>query len=62
MRLAEIDPTKPAQAKTPDEQRIASLKTRAKQAQQAVKAERARQQQRQSQQTLAKVQQQIAKP
>jgi hypothetical protein len=58
MRLAEIQPAKP---KTPEEQRIASLKMRAKQAQQAVTAERARQQQKKSQQTLARVQQQITK-
>jgi hypothetical protein len=56
MRLSEIQP---AQAKTPDQQRIASLKATADRAKAAVKAERARQQQRKSQQTLAKVQQQI---
>ena len=59
MRLSEIQPV---QAKTPDEQRIANLKATADRAKAAVKAERARQQQRRSQQTIAKVQQQIAKP
>ena len=48
-----IKPTKPL---TPDQQRVASLKTLAKRADQAVKAERARQQQRTAQQTLATVQ------
>ena len=52
-----IKPTKPL---TPDQQRVASLKTVAKRAGQAVKAERARQQQRTAQQTLATVQKTIA--
>ena len=56
MRLSEIQPAKP---KTPDEQRLASLKTAADRARAAEKAERARQQQRKSQQALAAAQQQI---
>ena len=52
-----IKPTKPL---TPDQQRVASLKTLAKRAGQAVQAERARQQQRKAQQTLATVQKTIA--
>ena len=52
-----IKPTKPL---TPDQQRVASLKTLAKRADQAVKAERARQQQRTAQQALVKAQQTIA--
>ena len=51
---------KPAKPLTPDQQRVASLKTLAKRADQAVKAERARQQQRTAQQTLATVQKTIA--
>ena len=51
---------KPAKPLTPDQQRVASLKTVAKRAGQAVKAERARQQQRTAQQTLATVQKTIA--
>ena len=58
MRLSEIQPAKP---KTPDEQRLASLKAAADRARAAEKAERARQQQRRSQQTLAKAREQIAK-
>ena len=60
MRLAEIQPAKPIKPLTPDQQRVASLKTVAKRAGQAVKAERARQQQRTAQQTLATVQKTIA--
>ena len=52
-----IKPTKPP---TPDQQRVASLKTVAKRADQAVTAERARQQQRTAQQALVKAQQTIA--
>ncbi len=52
-----IKPTKP---KTPDQQRIATMKANAKRADQAVQAERARQQQRKAQQTLATVQKTIA--
>ena len=52
-----IKPTKPL---TPDQQRVASLKTLAKRADQALKAERARQQQRTAQQALVKAQQPIA--
>jgi hypothetical protein len=59
MRLAEIQPVKPIKPRSPDQQRIASLKATADRAKAAVKAERARQQQRKSQQTLAKVQQQL---
>jgi nicotinic acid mononucleotide adenylyltransferase len=59
MRIAEIQPTKSVKPQTPDEQRIANLKAAADRAKSAVTAERARQQQRKSQQTLAKVQQQL---
>ena len=52
-----IKPTKPP---TPDQQRVASLKTVAKRAGQAVQAERARQQRRKAQQTLGTVQKAIA--
>ncbi len=52
-----IKPTKP---KTPDQQRIATMKANAKRADQAVQAERARQQQRTAQQALVKAQQTIA--
>ena len=52
-----IKPTKP---KTPDQQRIATMKANAKRADQAVQAERARQQQRTAQQALVKAQQPIA--
>ena len=58
MRLSEIQPAKP---KTPDEQRLASLKTAADRARAAEKAERARQQQRRSQETLARARKQMAK-
>ena len=51
---------KPAKPLTPDQQRVASLKTLAKRAGQAVKAERARQQQRTAQQALVKAKQPIA--
>ena len=51
---------KPAKPLTPDQQRVASLKTLAKRAGQAVQAERARQQQRTAQQALVKAQQTIA--
>ncbi len=51
---------KPAKPLTPDQQRVTSLKTLAKRADQAVKAERARQQQRKAQQALVKAQQTIA--
>ena len=62
MRLSEIQPKniKPNKPLTPDQQRVASLKTVAKRAGQAVKAERARQQQRTAQQALVKAQQTIA--
>ena len=56
MRLSEIQPIK---AKTPDQQKVATLKATANRADAAVKAERARQQQRKSQQALAAAQQQI---
>ena len=59
MRLSEIQSIKPTKPLTPDQQRVASLKTVAKRADQAVKAERARQQQRKAQQTLATVQKAI---
>ncbi len=52
-----IKPTKP---KTPDQQRIATMKANAKRADQAVQAERARQQQRTAQQALVKAQLPIA--
>jgi hypothetical protein len=58
MRLREIQP---AQPKTPDQQRLAGLKSTADRANAAVKVERAKQQQRKSQQTLAKARQQLAK-
>lgn len=51
---------KPIKPLTPDQQRVASLKTLAKRAGQAVTAERARQQQRKAQQALVKAQQTIA--
>ena len=51
---------KPIKPKTPDQQRIATMKANAKRADQAVKAERARQQQRTAQQALVKAQQTIA--
>ena len=57
MLISELKPIKPL---TPDQQRVASLKTLAKRAGQAVKAERARQQQRTAQQALVKAQQPIA--
>ena len=62
MRLHEIQPKtiKPTKPLTPDQQRVASLKTIAKRADQAVKAERARQQQRMAQQALVYAQQPIA--
>jgi hypothetical protein len=49
MRLTEIQPIKP---KTPDQQKVASLQTTAKRAQQAVKAERERQKITKAQQNL----------
>ena len=63
MRLSEIQPAKtikPIKPKTPDQQRIATMKANAKRAGQAVTAERARQQQRKAQQALVKAQQTIA--
>jgi hypothetical protein len=51
---------KPAKPLTPDQQRVASLKTIAKRAAQAVEAERARKQQRKALQALVKAQQPIA--
>ena len=51
---------KPIKPKTPDQQRIATMKANAKRADQAVKAERARQQQRTAQQALATVRKAIA--
>ena len=60
MRLSEIQSIKPTKPLTPDQQRVASLKTLAKRAGQAVKAERARQQQRTAQKMLATVQKTIA--
>ena len=53
MRLSEIQPAKP---KTPEQQKVASLKATANRANAAVKAERARQQQRKAQQALAQAQ------
>ena len=60
MRLSEIQSIKPTKPLTPDQQRVASLKTLAKRAGQAVKAERARQQQRTAQKMLATVQKTLA--
>jgi hypothetical protein len=60
MRINEIQPAKLVKPQTPEQQRIASLKSAADRAKTAVKAERARQQQRRSQQALARVQQQSA--
>ena len=63
MRLHEIQPAKtikPIKPKTPDQQRIATMKANAKRADQAVQAERARQQQRTAQQALVKAKQPIA--
>ena len=56
---AQAKTTKPIKPLTPDQQRVASLKTNADRADQAVKAERARQQQRTAQQALVKAQQPI---
>ena len=52
MRLSEIQPAKPIKPLTPDQQRVASLQTNAKRAQQAVKAERERQKISKAQQNL----------
>ena len=57
---AQLKSIKPAKPPTPDQQRVASLKTLAKRADQAVTAERARQQQRTAQKMLATVQKTIA--
>ena len=50
MRISEIEAPQP---KTPEQQRMASLQTTAKNAQQAVKAERAKQTATKAQQDLA---------
>ena len=52
MRIAEIQSIKPIKPKTPGQQRIVSLQTQAKKAQDAVKTERERQKIAKAQQNL----------